>query len=142
MKLTIVLLLISLNIFGQQDEFTSKFEMHADSIFLYAGENINCNFEGNELHWYTDHSKKNILYFAIVQYPLLMIYFADDKNISKVVVHKTLLLRYGQEQFLLLPGEYRIRKNDLYQYIICKSVAIAAYDSSPVLSAHVCFRPW
>ena len=143
MKMTIFLLILSLRSAAQENHtFTPKYQIHADTLQVFTDETMNCRYEGNELHWFTDHSDKHLLKQAVIQLPFLMIYFPTHKNISTVVVHNTLLLQNGSDQFLLLPGEYRMRKNELRQFIKCKADVIAAYDSSPELSAHVCFRPW
>lgn len=143
MKMTIFLLILAMRSAAQENHtFTSVYEIQADSISIYTLEKTECNYEGNELHWSSDYTSEKIIKKAIFQYPFLMIYFPTDLNLSTVVVHNTILLQNKSDQFLLLPGEYRIHKNDFCNYIKCKADFNAAYDSIPELSAHVCFRPW
>jgi hypothetical protein len=143
MKMIVFFLLCTFKLSAQSaNNYTSELELAPDSLMIYTHENIFYAPEGNEIYWKSDYSNKYLLKKSIVQFPIMLIYFPIDIEVSLVSICNTTLVIQKNMLFLLLPGQYRVFANDEYQYIICKTRSISADDSSLALLKHVCFRPW
>ncbi len=142
MKTICLLLLISLKLSAQKKElYDSPYELRPDTILIFGEEKFKQEYEGNEITWHSDYSKKLMRKIAILQFPYFIIYFPVAENISMVNVCNRIPVQFLSNIFIILPGEYRMHKNEDYHYIICKTYFIAASDSSLVQSKHVYFRP-